>query len=624
MCGISGIVRRDGQRVDRDVLQRMVRSLAHRGPDDEGLMVDGPVGLAMRRLAIIDLSPLGHQPMTNEDGQVELVFNGEIYNFEDLRLRLSALGHTFRGRSDTEVLVHGFEEYGAAGLARQLTGMFAIAILDRRTGQLHLVRDPLGIKPLYIRRTPRQLSFASELRALSEDGQGSLSAGDGWLGSYLRLGYVLSPGSAFSGVTKLEPGTILTIDLASGSESATTYYRLRPRPSPGASHEELLEQLNQLLGMTVRREMVADVEVGVFLSGGLDSGILAAKATRSSAQVRTFSMGFAGSDRGDETHAAAQVARSIGARNQTFRVEAGDLAGLDEIVASLEEPLADSAVLPLWELCKATSREVKVALSGEGGDEALGGYPRYLWGVVGDRLGSWPSGLAPSLRTLQGLLPPRSRGPLNLLRRVSKLADSAALSESDRYLAWFDLFTPAERRALAPDANDPAPERYGALFLEAHDAGLDPMQRMQFVDVHTMLRDNLLFKSDKLSMAHSLEVRVPMLNTQLVEFGLGLPVSAKLSPLGSKVLLRRLVQKEISFDAAWRKKRGFEIPVDHWFRQPAARALGDGLSTGPLVSGLGLAAPAIRSLVARHLGGEDIGRKLFALLMLEVWAKRNL
>ncbi len=624
MCGIAGLLSFSGP-VDRVRIDAMVGALAHRGPDDQGLLVEGGVALGMRRLAVIDLSPLGHQPMENEDGSVAVVFNGELYNFLDLRCRLIAEGHTFRSHSDTEVLVHGYETWGARGLLTRIEGMFAFALLDRRAGLLLLARDQFGVKPLYLRRAAGHLSFASELRSLVLDGLGKPGVDPAFLGSYLRVGFVPSPGCAFRGVEKLPPGTLLQVDVATGREEQATYYELRPLPrsSLGTGIDELAEQLEGTLDLAVRRQLVSDAPLGVFLSGGLDSSALTQFAVRHQAgRLQTYSIGFLGSDRGDESEDAAEVARLLGADNHCLRIDPASLDELPEIVASLGEPIGDSAILPLWSLCRSTRHGVTVALSGEGGDEALGGYGRYYWAAVGAALGErTPPGLG-LVRRLAGLLPQRTHGPLNLLRRAGKFASTMELPEASRYLAWFDLFGAAERTALTGTADAVITGRVERLFKQGHALGLDAVQRMQYVDINTFLLDNLLLKSDRLSMAHSLEVRVPLLDRGVLELGLSLPIEAKVTRWQSKVLLRRLLRKKLP-RAARRPKRGFEPPVDAWFRGGAGLRHRERLIDGRLAPALGFSRGAVQALVSRHEGGEDLGRQLFALLVLEEWAGLN-
>lgn len=622
MCGIVGLVRFAGGPVDAAQIETMRDSIRHRGPDDQGAFTEGGVGIGMCRLSIVDLSPSGHQPLFNEDASVAVVFNGEIYNHRDLRSRLLAKGHVLRGSSDTEVLVHGYEEFGALELARRLSGMFAFAIYDRRRRRLILARDGFGIKPLYLRRTGGQLSFASELRALALDGEGPLSIAPDFTRTFLRVGYVPSPNTAFRAVVKMDPGTLQEIDVDTGDTRIHRFYRLAPAALEDIRPESLLEQLRELLNASVRRHLMADVPTGLFLSGGLDSSALTIFANQHAAPPKTFSIGFSSSDRGDETHFAALVAARQG--NENVRIDLGpaNLGDLDSIVEALEEPLADSAVLPLWYLCKGTSHHVKVALSGEGGDEILGGYARYFWGPLVEDLRPFLLRNARGVLGVTGLLPSRSLGVFNIARRAAKAAASVQLDMPSRYLAWFDIFTPEERSALVGDGPDTAELRYQTLFEDADHLGLDPVQRLQYVDCQTMLLDNLLMKADKLSMGHSLEVRVPFVTAPLVEFGLGLPARQKIGSTRDKRLMRRLLHPRLGAMLANRAKRGFEIPVDRWFRESETNALRAHLPLGPLVTELGFNREAIESIIARHLGGEDIGRKMFALTVLARWAER--
>jgi asparagine synthase (glutamine-hydrolysing) len=561
--------------------------------------------------------------MANEDGQVQVVYNGEIYNFLELRRLLVAEGHTFRSQTDTEVLVHGYEHFGAVEMAKRLEGMFAFAVLDRRSRKLTLVRGPFGIKPLYLRRGPGQLSFSSEIRGFVHDGLGRPGVDPSFVQSYLSLGYVPSPKTAFRDVVKLRAATVLELDLASGRETETQYYELHPAEIDQANDEQLAGMLRERIDQAVERHLITDVPMGIFLSGGLDSSAITTFANRRSPKpLPTFSMGFSSSDRGDEIGYAAKVAETLGSANVRFNLAPFALNSLGDIVGSLEEPLSDSAVLPLWHLCKGTSAYVKVALSGEGGDETLGGYARYFWAGVADRLSNSRIGWAQAVGQVTDRLPIRTLGVLNVMRRAGKLAHSVDLPQSLRYVSWFEIFTPAEQRALCGvEATEPA-ARAEKLFKRADDMSLDGVQKLQFVDFHTMLLDNLLMKADKLSMAHSLEVRVPFLDRRLVELGLALPARAKAGMRRNKALLREVLRNELPAAITNRPKRGFEIPVDAWFRDPSTQAARDRIVSGGLVKTLGLSAPTLAALVNRHLAGEDLGRKLFALATLDLWVDR--
>jgi len=624
MCGIAGVIRWGSSNpVQNSEIVAMASAMEHRGPDACGVFVERGTGIGMRRLSIIDLSPLGHQPMPNEDGQIQLVFNGEIYNFRELRDVLQNEGHVFRSTTDTEVLVHGYEHFGAVELAKRLDGMFAFAILDRRQQKLVLGRDRFGIKPLYLRRSAQQLSFASEIRAFNHDGLGRPAVNPAFVSSYLAVGYMSSPGTAFRDVVKLPPSTVMEVDLASGAELTTKYYELRPANIDRASDSDLVDALRERLDDAIRRHLISDVPMGIFLSGGIDSSAIATFANRHSSQpLTTFSMGFSSSDRGDEVSFAARVAETVGSANTRFELTPHALGDLERIVGCLEEPLSDSAVLPLWHLCAGTGARVKVALSGEGGDEALGGYGRYFWAGIADQLSHSAIGWPQLVNRLAGLVPARTLGPLNLIRRAGKLAHSLDLSPSSRYLSWFEIFAPAEQRALCGQDAVESAAYIEQLFNRASDMALDEVQRLQYVDFHTSLLDNLLMKADKLSMAHSLEVRVPLLDRRLVEFGLALAPRAKAGFRRSKELLREVLRANLPLAITDRPKRGFEIPVDAWFRDESTAQLRDRMASGALVNVLGLSQTAVKKVINGHLAGEDFGRKMFSLATLEFWAAR--
>ena len=427
MCGIVGILRFDGRPVRPEEINAMNDSIRHRGPDDHGVLVEGGVGIGMRRLSIVDLSAAGHQPLFNEDESVAVVFNGEIYNHRDLRSRLAVerapLPRQQRHRGARPRL-------RAARRSRAdrsaFEGMFAFALYDRARRKLFLARDGFGIKPLYVRRTAGQLSFASEIRALALDGEGPLSVDPSFTRTYLRLGYVPSPARPSLASRRSRPGRCGRSIFDTGETRVETFYRLTPAAIEDTRPDALVERLRELLNASVRRHLMADVPTGLFLSGGLDSSALTLFANHHGAPPKTFSMGFSSSDRGDETHFAAPVARRAG--NENVRIDLGpaNLDDLDPIIDALEEPLADSAVLPLWYLCGGTAPHVKVALSGEGGDEVLGGYARYFWGPVVDDLRPFCSRTPTRSCAITARLPSRSFGPFNVARRAAKVADSIA------------------------------------------------------------------------------------------------------------------------------------------------------------------------------------------------------
>jgi len=623
VCGIAGILRWRSEGADPAKVHAMVASLAHRGPDDQGILCEGPLGFGMRRLAIQDLSPAGHQPMTSDDGHITIVFNGEVYDHLDLRSRLLAEGQSFRGTSDTETLLRGYRHFGIDGLLEKIDGMFAFAVLDRPRQKLILARDSFGIKPLYVRRSEGQLSFSSEIRALAHDGFGRPSPDPKFVSSYLQTGWVPSPGTAFANVSKVPAGSLLEVDLRTGTESARQHYQLRPEYlSATYDDDELLAAFRQRLNWVVRRQLISDVPVGVFLSGGLDSSAILTTATPHLSQApKSFSIGFHSADLQDETAAAATIAAANRSEHVVFKLDPTTLEDLAPIQMALEEPIADSAVVPLWHLCKGTASQVKVALSGEGGDEALGGYARYFWGHAAGRLTSL--GLGKDLLGRLPSLPPRASGLLNVARRAEKFSATLGLSEVERYLAWFEVFPTASRDQLIGPQENHLSAHLEAIHGRARGQGMDVVQCMQYLDLNTMLLDNLLVKADKLSMAHSLEVRVPLLDRKLVEMGLGLPLRAKIGVRGNKPLLRKLLSESLPREITRKGKRGFELPVNRWFRDPGIESLLERMRAGALVRGLGFSAVAIGDLIRRHQGGDDLGRHLFALAMLETWAEQN-
>ncbi|MBC8133629.1 MAG: asparagine synthase (glutamine-hydrolyzing), partial [Deltaproteobacteria bacterium] len=506
-------------------------------------------------------------------------------------------------------------------LLSAINGMFAFAILDRRRRKLILARDAFGVKPLYLRRGPGQISFASEIRALEHDGLGRPSPDPVFVSSYLHIGWVPSPRTAFAGVTKLLPGTVLEIDLDTGVEVSRVFYRLIPETlESGLDDETLLERFRQRLNWVVRRQLISDVPIGVFLSGGLDSSAILTVATSHLDKApRSFSVGFRGGRGSDETAAAGVIAKSVGSHHTIFSLDATTLEDLGPIQSALEEPIADSAIVPLWHLCRGTAEHVKVALSGEGGDEALGGYTRYFWGYAASAL-SGMRGLSKGFGAIPRV-PPRSHGLLNIARRAGKFVETVGLPEAQRYLSWFQLFSSEDRSRLAGATVDVVTPRVQQLNDDARAAGLDVVQAMQMVDMSTMLVDNLLVKADKLSMAHGLEVRVPLLDRKLVEFGLALPIGAKIGIRGNKPLLRRMLAERLPPSITQKGKRGFELPVDRWFRDEGTAGVRERLSTGALVRGLGFSPVPIKDLVRRHLSGDDLGRQMFALAWLEAWAE---
>jgi asparagine synthase (glutamine-hydrolysing) len=611
MCGICGIATSAGA-PDRERLQAMVDSLGHRGPDSSGVVVDGPVGLAARRLSIIDLAT-GDQPIANEDATVHVVQNGEIYNFRELRVELEAAGHRFRTNADTEVLVHLYEERGQRFVDR-LRGMFAIAVWDTRRRQLVLARDRFGIKPLYYRVDGAELSFASELRALPR-GEIDLDA----LECFLAFNSIPAPFSIFREARKLPPGHIL---VWTGDEPKLERFA-RPAPAPAATvrredEETLAEALRACLRDSVRAHLVSDVPVGLLLSGGVDSGALAALvAEQTSEPVRTFTIGFE-EESFDEVADARLVAERYGTHHRELVLQPDAALLLPALADAFDEPFADSSALPTYLVSELAAQDVKVALSGEGGDELFGGYYTYVADLLAERVG----GLARFARPLVDWLPSSNR-KASLDYRLKRFTRFAHLPPLERHHGWKEIFSADARAALTVHDSSYNPvDLYRARFAETKGATL--LARLQDVDLGLYLVDDLLVKTDRASMAHSLEARVPYLDTKVADFALSLPDELKVRGFSKKVLLRKAVTPLLPRSVVHGRKRGFSIPAAVWLRgdlEPFAR---DTLAATVLERQGFFRPKAVDRLIDRHVSGsEDLSRQLWGLLAFTLWYERH-
>jgi asparagine synthase (glutamine-hydrolysing) len=558
VCGICGIAALDG--VDRSALHAMSDALVHRGPDSAGEMLDGPIALAARRLAIIDI-PGGDQPITGDDGRVTVVQNGEIYNHELLRRDLERAGHRFRTRSDTEVLLHLYEEHGMEFL-EHLRGLFALALWDRDEERLVLARDAFGIKPLYYWEHGHDLSFASELRALARQPGFPCEVDADAVEGYLAFNSIPGPLTAFRAARKLTAGHWLTWH--NGRVRSGRWARPAPAAAEAVRREsapELAAELRDRLRGSVRAHLVSDVPVGVLLSGGIDSSALTAMATEESAiPVQTFSIGFA--ERSfDELSRARLVAGRFGTQHHELVVRPDASELLPRIVAACDEPLGDSSALPTYLVAQLAAEHVKVVLSGEGGDELFGGYETYVADLLAARIGRVARLLAPVVRAL-----PSSDRRVSVDYRLKRFVRGAGLPPLERHHAWKEIFDRDQRRALAHlDAADPL-MRYRGRWAETPDA--EPLARLQDVDLGVYLVDDLLVKTDRMSMAHSLETRVPFLDRDVAEFALALPTALKVSGTRKKRLLREAVAPLLPRAIVRARKRGFSIPAAAWLRGP--------------------------------------------------------
>jgi asparagine synthase (glutamine-hydrolysing) len=617
MCGIAGIHACDGGRVEPAVLASMLDAIAHRGPDDEGMHVDARVGLGARRLSIIDL-PGGHQPIANEDGTVVVAFNGEIYNYRALRERLRRAGHVLRTEGDTEVLVHLYEELGD-DLLHELEGMFAFALWDARRQRLLLARDRLGIKPAYYALQDGQLVFGSEVKALLRHPAVTARPDLDALAAFLLLKYVPSPRTMFEGVAALPPGHCLTSD-ENGVRVRRWWDVSFRRADTPLREQEAVEELRERLGTAVRDQLVSDVPFGAFLSGGVDSSSVVALMSRElGSPVKTFVVGFEG-DGADlsELPYARMVADRYETDHHEVLLTGKDLVRLAEtVVYHLDQPIADNACLANLMVADLASRHVKMVLTGEGGDELFAGYARYAGEQLAPAFGRLPA-------------PLRELGAGLSTRRIGGQRPRIALyalcqrDEARRFATWFPLMSPEARAGLATGALHDAVLRSApeSLFAEALAAadGPDRVSRMLYVDTKLWLPDDLLARGDKMSMAASLEARVPLLDHRLVEFAASLPTRYKVRGLSRKHLLREAVRDLLPEPILSRSKKGFPIPMGRWLRGDARELCRDLLSPAT-VRRRGLFAPAaVDRLLAEHeAGASEHGATLWALLSVELW-----
>ena len=626
MCGIAGLFHyAEPVAVRREEVARMVAPLRHRGPDDQGVHLAGPIGLGHARLSIIDVAG-GHQPIFNEDRTVAVVCNGEIYNHRELRQGLEARGHRFATRSDSEVIVHLWEELGA-GCVERLAGMFALAVADFRRRSLLLARDRIGKKPLFLADDGRRLGFASELKSLLAAGLAGPEVDPEALDLYLAYGYVPAPWTIFRGATKLPAGHLAVAD-----ERGVRIERYWDVPTeeaqdagPGAD-ERLTSELERLLSVSVRDRLESDVPLGAFLSGGIDSGtIVSLMSDASLDRVRTHTVGFA--DRAsDEREDAAAVARALGADHVATEVRP-DLAGvLPRIAWHLDEPFADPSAVPTWYVSQETRRRVTVALSGDGGDELFAGYgEKYGMHLMEERLRSFiPGALRQGLFPALGRSWPRSPGLPRALRLgglFRNLAVDAPRSyDLDRRLIPPHLETRLFGEGLARRRRRFDP--FAAIEPHLARAPREPLARALYLDLKTWLADDGLVKVDRMSMAHALEVRCPMLDHRIIEFAARLPARLKLAGGTTKVLLRRVAARRLPAGILSRPKRGFAPPISRWLREDL-RDFSRDLLLGADAFGGGLfERREVERLLDDHAAYRlEAGWALWTLLMLEVWGR---
>ena len=619
MCGICGQYNFvTGAPVDAQAIKRMADAIAHRGPDDEGQYIAGTIGLGFRRLSIIDLES-GHQPMSDADESVWVVFNGEIYNFPELKAELQGYGHFFRTNSDTEVIVHGYKEWGNDVL-NHLNGMFGLAVWDEETRQLMLARDRAGIKLLYYKISAGQLKFGSEIRALLATEKCTREIDPVSLNLFLRYRYTPSPLTLFQGIRKLAPGTRMIVkDRAVRIER---WWNFEPAPlDPMPSVEEAEEELLKLYKRAVKRQLISDVPLGLLLSGGLDSGLLLALMNQTGKSWKTYTVGFGNSFSGDELCAAADTARALQSSNISIELNREVFnASLSQVIASLEEPVATASIVPMYHLCKRAREDVKVVLMGQGPDELFGGYKRHL-GVHYSRY--WRS-LPEWVRT------PISKALTTLPRNETIKRGLSSLQIPDRNRLYQNVFSLMPGELIDGLFQDGAlPDNAGNQILDCWDDLLplmkntDELGGLQFLEIRSSLPDELLMYGDKLSMAHGLEARVPYLDHEVVEYVERLPASYKVRWGSGKWLHRRVCSNFLPKEVVRRRKGNFAATVvDDWFRESYDGKMEDTLlNTESRIYGY-LRPQAIQQLVKDHRAGwRDHHKILFSLVVLEEWLR---
>ena len=621
MCGIHGLIHLDGTHAEPRWLTAMGNVTAHRGPDDEGQHVDGACGIAMRRLSIIDLAG-GHQPIVNAAGTLAVVCNGEIYNYRELRDELRAKGHVFRTGSDSETLLHGYVEWGDT-VVEHLNGMFDFALWDARCRRLLIGRDRLGIKPLYVLQDGRRLAFATEAKALLQLPGVRTELNRDALADFLHLGYVPAPMSIFRGIRKLPPATLLAVE--DGKVKEWRWWRLPSRIDRATSEKEWVDRIRAGIERSVRMQMVSDVPIGAFLSGGVDSSAVVAAMARASDQpIRTYAIGFEGGT-AEELYNELPYARRVAGLFKTEHHEIvvkPDVVGLlPKLVWHLDEPIADSAFITTYLVSEFARQDVKVILSGVGGDELFGGYRRYLGGHFAQRFNALP-GWARRLASATAARLPADRHDkwLNMARLAKSFIGSAAMGTDERYRSYLQVLGREAIASLLVADPRPGQDRLAAAFANAGSD--DELNRMFAVDAETQLPDDLLLLTDKMSMAVSLECRVPLLDHELVEMAAAIPGELKIKGGNLKHLMKGALADSLPGDILHRAKRGFGTPMGAWLKKDLLAVVRELLSPA-VVQRRGLfRAEAVQALLADHETNRSDGTDaVLALLNLEVWSR---
>jgi asparagine synthase (glutamine-hydrolysing) len=620
MCGIAGIVRADGAPVDRQLLERMNEAIRHRGPDDDGFYFSGGVGLAMRRLAIIDVAT-GQQPIHSRDRTKWLVFNGEIYNYLELRQQLEKLGHDFYTKSDTEAVIAAYEQYGT-DCVKHLRGMFAFAIWDEGDKSLFLARDRVGKKPLLYAHTSKQLLFASEFNALVQHPDVTRDVDYEAIHHYLSFISVPAPLTAYRSIRKLEPGHWLL--WRNGEIKTERYWQLDFSNKLSLAEEEIGERAIELLREAVRIRLMSEVPLGAFLSGGIDSSaVVALMAEESSTPVKTFSIGFEEQDF-SELHHARRVAEHIGADHHEFVVRPDAMEILPMLVEHYGEPFADSSAIPSYYVSRETRRYVTVALNGDGGDECFAGYERYAAMNLAQTYAALPG---KSLVTGVAAALPEMKSRANPIRKVQRFVAAASLPPVERYLRWVSAFDEQAKQNLYSESFKAQTARFSTAsilapwFAKVNGSGI--VDAALLTDTMTYLPNDLLVKMDIASMSVSLEARSPFLDHKLMEFAASIPEKMKLRRLTTKLLLKRILRKIVPEENLTRRKMGFGVPIGHWFRGPMQPFLRETLLSEKAAHRGLFNSERVRGIIEEHINHKsDHSHRLWTLLMLELWFQR--
>ena len=626
MCGIAGLLYfNDQRRVDGNTLKRMCDAIVHRGPDDEGFHLDGHVGLGMRRLQVIDLKT-GHQPISNEDDRIWIVFNGEVYNFPDLRQDLEAKGHTFSTHTDTETIIHAYEEYGD-DCVQHLNGMFAFAIWDSRHSRLFLARDRLGVKPLYYYLDSTLLAFGSEMKALLQCQEVPRKLNFEALDAFLTFEYIPAPLSILEGIHKLPPGHVLIVQ--NGKTSVKQYWDVPYGVSTShQTEQEIEEELYALLADSTKLRLISDVPLGAFLSGGVDSStIVQIMATMMGQPVKTFSIGFDDASYNELAY-ARKVSKQFNTDHHELTIQPEIVTLVEHFCQYLDEPLGDVSVFPTYLVSQLARQHVTVVLSGDGGDELFAGYDWYVASKLDATYQKLPSFVKKLLSRFLHSVRPTSQKK-GLINKIKRFVEGATLDPSLQHFRWnmyltdfskHHLYSPDMFKALEGKKVDDRFVQHLEKYREA-----DPLWSQEYADIKTFLVDDVLVKVDRMSMAHSLEARTPFLDYRVVEFAARVPSPQKMRGLETKWLLKRCMEKKLPHDILYRKKEGFSIPMKNWLKQELRPLMEDTLSKDRIKKDGLFNEEYVETLKSDHLSGRvNNAHQLWSLMVFSFWKDKYL